>query len=426
MARDFPAGAPGADAGVASDRHAAVPLLAISAAVGSTGLAAGGTAGALLGDQVAGSGAAGLPPGVLVIGYAVGAILVSRQAARGRRGRGLAGGYVLGLAGATVVIVAAVTRSLPLLVAGSIVLGVANASVYLTRYAAVAADAGQGRAIGAVFSATAVGAVLSSLLLGPSSQLASAIGLPPLAGLYLIAVMAFGVSALLLALGSSPLTPWAGRASSVLVTAPSRVPAGVRELRRALGGHWTVTAFAALAVTNMIMVGTMVVAPVSMMGGGDALPVIGTVVALHVAGMFAPSPATGALADRFGPRTVVLGGAFLFIADNVTAALAGVNGTGAMVAYLVVIGVAWNCGVVGGSALLAKAVSGVRSVPGSYAEGAGEVAMGVAAAAAAPLAGLVAAIANFPVYALCCAVLAAAMAGVVAVGARERTAKEWQ
>lgn len=194
----------------------------MSAAVASTGLAAGGTAGALLGDQIAGPGASGLPPGVLIIGYAVGALFISRQAGQGRRGRGLILGYILGMGDAAIVIIAAVTRSLPLLLAGSIMLGTANAAIYLTRYAASAADAGRGRAIGTVFSATAIGAVLSSLLLGPSAGLAAAAGLPALTGQYLIAIMAFGISALLLTAASSPSVPWAGHASAVLTRNPRR------------------------------------------------------------------------------------------------------------------------------------------------------------------------------------------------------------
>lgn len=397
---------------VTGGRHyAALTVLAVSVAIGSTGLAAGGTAGTLLGDQIAGPGASGLPPAVLIVGYAGGALFISRQADRGRRGRGLVLGYVLGMTGAAVVIAAAVTRSLPALVAGSAVLGVANAAIYLTRYAATASAAGRGRAIGTVFFATAVGAVLSSLLLGPSGKLASAVGLPPLTGLYLIAITAFGLSVLLLSAASLPSTPWAGRAHAVLVQNLRPTSASVTERRRSLATRRAGAAFAALGVTNMIMVGTMVVAPVRMMDSGDALPMIGSIVALHVAGMFAPSPVSGMMADQLGPWTVVLCSAGLYIADNVVAAFTGVNSTDVMVGYLIVVGVAWNCGVVGGSALL---VSAVPDVSRSYAEGMGEVAMGVAAAAAAPIAGLIAARAGFSVYALYCAALAFGMVCVFA------------
>ena len=71
-------------------------------AIGSTGLAAGGTAGALLGAQMTGTEAmAGLPLGLLVVGSAAAAILVSRTTSFMGWRRSLALGYVLGLLGAT-------------------------------------------------------------------------------------------------------------------------------------------------------------------------------------------------------------------------------------------------------------------------------------------------------------------------------------
>ncbi|MGI9049701.1 MAG: hypothetical protein ACR2GU_10090 [Rubrobacteraceae bacterium] len=58
-------------------------MLALATAIGSTGLAAGGTAGALLGTQLTGTeAAAGLPLGLLVVGQAAAAVFVSRRTTR--------------------------------------------------------------------------------------------------------------------------------------------------------------------------------------------------------------------------------------------------------------------------------------------------------------------------------------------------------
>ncbi len=193
-------------------------LMAAATAIGAAGLAAGGTAGAVLGAQLGGPGAAGLPVGLLVFGSAGGALFISRFTRAGRRGRGLVYGYLIGAGGAVVVIAAAVSRSLPLLLAGSVPLGTANAAIFLTRYAARDAgdDASRGRALGAVFFSTAAGAAISPLLLGPSATLARALGLPALSGLYLVALLTFGTAALIFAVGSSARVPWAGAGASVL------------------------------------------------------------------------------------------------------------------------------------------------------------------------------------------------------------------
>ena len=122
-------------------------MLAATSAAGSLGLAAGGTAGALLGAELTGTAAAaGLPLGLLVLGSAGSAVVISRRSSRVGRGRSLALGYVLGSAGAGLSVVAVVAGSLPLLLVASVLLGSANAAVFLTRYAA--AEAGGEAAAG--------------------------------------------------------------------------------------------------------------------------------------------------------------------------------------------------------------------------------------------------------------------------------------
>ncbi|MGH3114013.1 MAG: MFS transporter, partial [Gaiellaceae bacterium] len=117
------------------------------------------------------------------------------------RGAGLVLGYGIGAAGAVMVVAAAEIDDLALLLAGSAALGTANAAIFLTRYAGadLGGDSGRGRALGVVFFATALGAVASPNLLGPSGDLAEGLGLARLSGLYLVAFVAFGAAGTLLA-----------------------------------------------------------------------------------------------------------------------------------------------------------------------------------------------------------------------------------
>lgn len=201
---------PEACPGSVADMHAeAIPgrrstllLLAAATAVGAMGLAAGGSAGALLAEDITGSTTwAGVPLGVLVLGSAAGALLISRHARHAGRGAGLVLGYGIGAAGAVMVVAAAAIDDLALLLAGSAALGTANAAIFLTRYAGadLGGDSGRGRALGVVFFATALGAVASPNLLGPSGDLAEGLGLARLSGLYLVAFVAFGAAGTLLA-----------------------------------------------------------------------------------------------------------------------------------------------------------------------------------------------------------------------------------
>jgi len=91
-----------------------VRVLVVAQLLGACGLAAGGTAGALLAEQLTGSpAAAGLPLSVLVLGSGVGAVVITRvRSVHGRRA-GLSVAYLAGAVGAALVVAAAAFRSWP-------------------------------------------------------------------------------------------------------------------------------------------------------------------------------------------------------------------------------------------------------------------------------------------------------------------------
>src|ERR671913_398989 len=349
----------------------ALPLLAASTAIGSLGLAAGGTAAALLAVETTGrDAAAGLPLGALAAGQAGASLLVARLTARAGRGAGLVAGYAIGVLGALAVVAAAVLASFPLMLAGSLLLGGANAAIFLSRYAA--ADIGgpeaRGRALGTVLFATTLGTVAGPALLVPTGRLAEALGLPRLTGLYLVAVAAFAAAALAVAVLARRGLPGLGRGSRAAgADGPSR-PVTRGQLAAALRPAPARAALVVLGGTNLVMVAIMAVAPVQLLHHGHDLGFVGLAVSLHVA-------------DMFG--------------------------------LLIVLGLGWNCGVVGGSALLAASVPPALR-PRS--EAIGEASMGLAAAAGAPAAGLVVALGGFTTT-----WVAGALAGaVILAGTRRR------
>jgi predicted MFS family arabinose efflux permease len=366
----------------AVEQRSSLALLATATPIGALGLAAGGSAGALLAKEMtASSAAAGLPLGALVVGSAAGAILIAGRTSRVDRAAGLRLGYGIGTVGAAIVIVSAIVESFGLLLAGSAALGAANAAIFLTRYAAaeLGGEAGRGRALGVVFFATALGAVASPNLLGPSGDLAGALGLPRLTGLYLVAIAAFLAAALML--GALP------RRSH---TAGAGQGIGRAELRSGLAGARV--ALIVLAASNLVMVAVMAIAPVHLVEHGHSLDFVGVVISIHVLCMFAPSPLTGWLADRAGSATVAAVGAALLVAAGLAGALLDMSDAGTMTAMLALLGLGWNAGVVGGSTMLAASVPALLR---PHAEGIGEIAMGLAAGAGAPIAGLIVAFGDF-------------------------------
>ena len=305
-------------------------------------------------------------------------------------------------------ILAAVGGGFALLLAGSAVLGAGNAAVFLTRYAAaeVGGDAARGRALGTVLFAASLGAVAGPNLLGPSGDLASLLGLPPLAGLYVVAVPCFAAAALLLAAASNPSVPYLGRGSASLGPAERARASGhdVYSGSRALHAR---AALVMLAAANLVMVAVMAIAPVHMLAHGHGLGVVGIVVGIHVGGMFAPSPISGRLADKMGPAPVAAAGFSLIVAAGVAGAVFDLGGVPSMAAVLLMLGAGWNLAVMGGSTLLAASTPAAMR---PRAEGLGEVSMGLAAGMGAPMAGLILALGGFAALCTAGAIVAATVA----------------
>src|SRR5215207_125515 len=155
------------------------------------------------------------------------------------------------------------------------------------------------------------------------------------------------------------------------------------------------------------MVGVMAVVPVHLMAHGQHLEMVGTVISLHVAGMFVPAPVSGWLADRIGPLAVAGIGCLFVLIAGVGGAIADPDSAESAALVLAILGVGWNFGVVGGSTLIARSVRPSLQV---YVEGIGEVAMGVSAATAAPLAGVIVALGGFSALSLVVALVGLAAA----------------
>ncbi len=107
------------------------------------------------------------------------------------------------------------------------------------------------------------------------------------------------------------------------------------------------------------------------------LCLVGLMISAHIAAMYLPSPITGALADRLGARRVTSAAALLLLGS-------GVVGT---VILLLLLGIGWHAGLIGGSALLREAP--IEQSQQTWAEGLGELGTGAAAAVGGGSAGLV-------------------------------------
>lgn len=409
-----------------------VRVLVLTQAVGAVGITIGIATASLLARDLSGSETlSGLAQTAQVLGAAVISFLLAPLMARRGRRAGLLTGYLIGACGGLLAVLAGVLGSMPLLLVGAVLLGAGTAANSAARYAAtdLATDETRARSLSLVVWATTVGAVAGPNLTGPAGSFADTLGIPELTGPFalgaigmLLAALVVGAllrpDPLLLAQEQAAADAEAGLRAVVPLTGSSwsRAVTAVRErpvLGYAIGG---------LALTHATMIGVMVMTPLHMEHGGSGLEVIGIVISVHVLGMFAFSPLVGLLADRFGrPPVLGAGGAVLLVALLLCAsAPSGMSWQ--VTAGLFLLGLGWSLAMVSASTMVAEhaPLEARTDVQGSS-----DLVMGMTAAVAGALAGVIVGAAGYPALALASLVLVVGVLGAAlrasgAVGAATR------
>ena len=145
-------------------------------------------------------------------------------------------------------------------------------------------------------------------------------------------------------------------------------------------------AIAGLAGAHAAMVAVMVMTPLHMEHGGAELRVIGIVISVHVLGMFAFSPLVGLLADRAGRPPVLASGGLLLIVSLFLCHGAPEGSSWQIFAGLFLLGLGWSFATVAASTMITddSPLDARTDV-----QGAADLIMGLTAAAAGGIAGVV-------------------------------------
>ncbi|MGB2949762.1 MAG: MFS transporter, partial [Rhodococcus sp. (in: high G+C Gram-positive bacteria)] len=333
-------------------------VVVFSQILGGAGLAAGITVGALLARDMLGTDSlSGLPAGLFTLGSALAAFLVGRVSqARGRR-IGLATGFAIGGIGAGGVVGAAVLDNVVLLFVALFIYGAGTATNLQSRYAGtdLARPTQRGTAISIAMVSTTLGAVAGPNLVEPLGVLATSIGVPALAGPFLMAAVVYlAAGAVLFAfLRPDPLliarhlprpTP-----DSPAAKADASADGDETELklvpRRDVGVAVGATV---MVLTQIAMIAIMTMTPVHMRAHGHGLGEVGIVIGIHVGAMYLPSLITGRLVDTVGRVPMAIASGVTLLAAGVTAALAPADSVGLLVLALALLGVGWNFGLIAG------------------------------------------------------------------------------
>ncbi|MGI8532210.1 MAG: MFS transporter [Geodermatophilaceae bacterium] len=414
--RSEPLAAPAPD--LAAVQRRTVWVLSAGQVLGGVGVGAGIAVGGLLAARLAGTAAvAGLTQTTAVLGAAVIAIPVSRLMSRSGRRPGMMAAYASAVLGCAIVVLAAALGSFPAMLPGMFLLGAGTTAGLQARFAAtdLATPERRGRSLALVVWATTLGAVLGPNLSEPAGRLAIMMGLPELSGPFVVAAVLFlGAFGALSLLRPDPLLLARREAGGDPSVAAARL--SVRDSLAAIvaTGNGRL-GLAAVVAAQSVMVAVMVLTPVHLDDGGVGLRVIGLVISVHIAGMYALSPVVGWIADRAGRRGAVLIGVGVLSAALVVSGTAAPDAAVQLGVGLFLLGLGWSFGLIAGSTLVTESVPlPVRP----FAQGATDLTMGLCAAVAGALAGPILAWADFGGLTAAAGVLVVPVAVLALAGAR--------
>lgn len=367
-----------------------IRTLSLAQVLSGVGVAGTVAAGSLLVSTITDSETlAGLAQTFSVLGAATMALPLARLTRTGGRRLALASGYFLGGIGAIFAVIGGTTQFLPIMLLGTFLVGAASASGYQARYAAVDLSDSDSRAghLSTVVWASTIGAVLGPNLMDPFGAVAQAVGLPELTGPYVFAGVMLIAGSLLIWLRLVPdpyLTSLEGTSETVAV---SHVKLPFKDTMTYLrSNRMALVGVTAIAVGHIAMVSVMVMTPVHMKHVDVSLRIIGLVISVHVAGMYAFSPLVGKLTDRLGRVRVIQIGVIVLLLSTAVAGFEPSYNSIQLGIGLFLLGLGWSCTLVAGSTLLSESVS--EHFRASV-QGTSDLVMNLAGAAGGALAGVI-------------------------------------
>lgn len=353
------------------------------------GVAATVAAGSLLVASITGSEAlAGLAQTFGVLGAAALALPLAALTRKGGRRLALSVGYFLGSLGAVFAIVGGTYRITAVVLLGTFFVGAASAAGYQARFAAVdlAKDNLRAKHLSVVVWGSTFGAVLGPNLMAPFGYLSTSLGLPQLIGPYLLAVFMLGIGAILIATGLRP-DPYLMSykilhhlRDTVHNTSAKAALKNIAKSENALIG------LLAIVIGHIAMVSIMVMTPIHMAHVDVTLQIIGLVISVHIAGMYALSPVIGWMADRVGRISTIGFGVLTLLLSALIAGLSKPDSIVSLGIGLFLLGLGWSATLIAGSTLLSESVSLEQK---AASQGASDLIMNLGGAAGGAFAGII-------------------------------------
>ncbi|GIN97521.1 putative MFS-type transporter YdeG [Siminovitchia terrae] len=386
-------------------------IVMLSQIFGGAGLAAGITVGALIARDMLGTDSfAGVPVALFTLGSAAAALIVGRLSQRFGRRFGLGAGFITGGIGAIGVVAAAVMNNVFLLFVSLFIYGAGTATNLQARYAGTdMANATQrATAVSIAMVSTTFGAVAGPNLVGVMGRFAEGIGIPPLAGPFILAAAAYLLAGLVLITMLRP---------DPLVVAKAIADASAKKETHSFNKdevtsdrRGIVIGATVMILTQIVMVAIMTMTPVHMEHHGHGLRDVGIVIGIHIGAMYLPSLVTGILVDKIGRMTMAAAAGATLLAAGLVSGLTSGESMLMLIIALALLGLGWNFGLISGTALI---VDSTNLSTRAKTQGAIDVFIALAGAAGGALSGIIAAYFSYAVLSLAGGLLSLLLVPVV-------------
>lgn len=374
-------------------------IVVLSQIFGGAGLAAGITVGALLArDMIGTDSIAGMPAAMYTLGSAGAALLVGRLSQRFGRRRGLSIGFWLGGIGAIGVIFAAINDNIYFLMIALLIYGAGTATNLQARYAGTdLANAKQrATAVSIAMVSTTFGAVAGPNLVEVMGNVAVSIGVPPLAGPFILAAAAYISAGLVLfiLLRPDPLL-----VSQAIAVNNQRKAKSTTTLNLPIetNKRGIIVGATIMVLTQIVMVAIMTMTPIHMGHHGHELRAVGIVIGMHVGAMYLPSLLTGVLVDKIGRTTMAIAAGGTLLLAGLVAAFAPGASMFYLILALVLLGLGWNFGLISGTAIIVDSTSPLTR---AKTQGTVDVLIALGGAAGGALSGIIVALTSFATLSL--------------------------
>lgn len=234
--------------------------------------------------------------------------------------------------------------------------GAGTATNLQARYAGtdLATPKKRATAISIALVSTTLGAVAGPNLVDDMGRFALSIGVPALAGPFILAAAAFIVAGLVLLvmLRPDPLIVAKAIASMQRLADNNQT-----NTNRPTNTRGIVVGATIMVLTQIVMVAIMTMTPIHMSHHGHSLSDVGLVIGIHVGAMYLPSLITGILVDKLGRTAMAIAAGVTLLAAGIIAATVPADSMLLLILALALLGLGWNFGLISGTTLIVDATT---------------------------------------------------------------------